>query len=42
MNDDQWTVFILILLLLGLEVLRSQAVGGFVKGLLAPFKQASQ
>ena len=37
MNKDQWTVLGLVLVLLGLEVIRSQAVKSFLGGFFAQF-----
>ena len=37
MNKNQWTVTGLILLLVGLEIVRSKNVGGFFKGLWSNF-----
>lgn len=32
MSSGQWRVFVLLLVLLGMEILRSEGVRGFVKG----------
>lgn len=40
MSKDQWTVFGLLMLLLGLEVIRSQAVRNFFKGSYSNFNTA--
>lgn len=42
MSDGQWRVFFLLLVLLGMEILRSQAVSGFIKGLVVtPLQQGA-
>lgn len=42
MSSGQWRVFVLLLILLFMEGLRSQAVGGFFKNVAVnPFKQAA-
>ncbi len=40
MSSGQWTVLVLLLLLLAMEALRNPTVGGFFKGLVTPFKQS--
>lgn len=43
MSDGQWRVFVLLLILLGLELLRSQAVGGFFKAtIINPLGQGTK
>lgn len=43
MSTGQWRVLVLLLVLLGMEILRSQAVSGFIKGLFVkPLQQGSQ
>lgn len=43
MSSGQWRVFVLLLVLLILEILRSQSVQGFFKGLLInPLTQGGQ
>lgn len=42
MSNGQWTVLMLIVLLLGMEMLANPAVGGFVKTWVAtPFRKAA-
>lgn len=43
MSTGQWRVFVLLLVLLGMELLRSQAVSGFFKGVFVnPLTQGSK
>ena len=40
MSSGQWRVFVLLLVLIGLEILRSGPVRSFFSSLLAPVKNA--